>query len=1043
MGGSGALSYQWNGPNSYQSINEDITGLKAGNYTVVIKDANNCSLTSSPILVSQPNPITVPTATLTVTDVICFGGTNGSINISPTGGTAPYTFAWSGPSGPSSVEDPVNLLAGLYTVSITDSKNCPTYVSQSIQVAGPQSALAVSSSNVQNVKCFGDLNGSANANATGGWGGYTYTWKDQNNVTVSGTASLSGVGAGNYNVTVTDNKGCSASLAQSVTIQGPASPMVSNPQTDPADCAGTATGSINLNVAGGYGGYTTTWSPTVTDPANVPAGTYNVTITDAGGCSHTESITVGGAAPITSGSPIVSDVSCASAGNGCITLVLNGGTPNYTVLWSNNQSGQSICGLSGGTYTPTITDAAGCSLVLSPIAVFEPSALSDNPVVTEQNGATPNGAIDLNFNNGGVSPWTFNWTGPNGYTSFGTSDVITGLFAGDYHVTVTDNSGCQLIQTINVPNLNPLSNPLISGVTPSCGNDGCITVAIPAGATAPFVISWNGGSEQFNTYEPSVCGLAAGPYNLTITDAVNNVGTVSANIVGLQPAFAASLVTQPNAALMNGSITLLQAIPGVTMTFVWGNGSTASSLINLDSGLYQVTITNPNSGCTTVQEFHLERQYQPLQIAAPTTTNPTCFYSANGSISISVTGGAEPYTYLWTGTNGYTSSNEDINTLPAGTYNLLVTDAIGITATQGPFTLSAQSALSITNVNELSLYPGGYQVSGPDDCDGQASVAFSGGIGNTSVSWSNGASGISTVTLCGGEYSVTVTDGLGCTSVWTDELSAPAPITSAGQPLTNYNTYNVKCHGSCDGAGRVSVSGGGVGPYIFQWPASVPFNLITTGADFSQASGLCGGDYNVTITDANGNSKVQTISLTEPSELTVAFTQLLPTPGLCDGQIIVDANGGNGTGISVEWTGNQGHEGATTIADGLCAGEVVYFQIVDEFGCETNAQDTVEYPLTSCFSISKVLTPNDDGDNDFLKILCIEDSPESDIQVYNRWGQLVFKVKGYVNNDPARAWYGTSNGEPLPEGEYFYILNYVDPLNGQAVQKKGYVNLLR
>ncbi|HNM25945.1 MAG TPA: gliding motility-associated C-terminal domain-containing protein, partial [Saprospiraceae bacterium] len=81
--------------------------------------------------------------------------------------------------------------------------------------------------------------------------------------------------------------------------------------------------------------------------------------------------------------------------------------------------------------------------------------------------------------------------------------------------------------------------------------------------------------------------------------------------------------------------------------------------------------------------------------------------------------------------------------------------------------------------------------------------------------------------------------------------------------------------------------------------------------------------------------------------------------------------------------------------------------------------------------------------NDYLKILCIEDSPSSEIEIYNRWGQLVFTVKGYVNGDPARAWYGTANNEPLAEGVYFYVLNYVDPVSGNTEQKKGYVNLLR
>lgn len=1042
QGGTGTLSYAWTGP-SYTSSSEDITGLKAGNYTVVVTDANGCSLTSSPILVSQPNAITLPTNNLVVTDVTCFNGTNGSINISPMGGTMPYTFAWGGPNGPAgNNEDLVNVGPGLYTVSITDAHNCPTFVSQSISVQNPPAgALNVSASNVQNVKCFGELSGSATANAGGGWGSYTYLWKDQNGNTVSLAPTASALGPGAYNVTVTDLKGCTVNLAVPVFIQGPGAPMTSTPETTPAAC-GVQNGTINLNVAGGYGNYNYNWSPTVPDTNNVPAGTYTVTITDAGGCSHTESVTVGGSPGIASGTPIISHVSCASAGDGCITLALSGGTPNYTVLWSNGQSGQSICGLSGGTYTPTITDAANCTLVLAPITVNEAPPLSINPTIVSQNGAV-GGSIDLNFT-GGVGPYLFQWEGPGNYQNTTNVDVISDLDAGDYDLTITDNAGCQLVQTITVGSANPLDQTTVLDVIASCGNNGCIILSIPAIAQQPFIVSWNGGNQQaFDSHEPSICGLSPGFYTITVTDASNNTYTVPTQNVGsLQPALASSVSNPPVEAFANGSIMMTSAIPGVTMIYNWSDGPDGPLRINLDSGCYVVTITNPISQCTAVQTFCLERQYQAISITSPTINNTTCAYSANGSINITADGGAEPLSFLWSGPNGFTATTEDISGLGAGIYFVTVTDIRDTVKVAGPYQIVAQSNLAVTNVNELSIYPGGYQVSGPNECDGEASVAISGGIGVLNVQWSNGASGISTTTLCGGPYSVMVTDGLGCTASWSDELSAPAPILATGLALSNYNGYNVKCNGSCDGAARVSVNSGGVGPFIFQWPVSVPFNLINSGAEYSQASGLCGGDYHITITDANGNTIVQTVSLTEPDAITVSFINQAASEGFCDGQIIVEPNGAIGA-VEYEWTGNRGHEGTGSIASGLCAGEVVLFQMIDENGCEASAQDTVEYPISSCFSISQVITPNNDGDNDFLKILCIELSPDNAIEIYNRWGQLVFTVKGYVNNDQTRAWYGTSNGEPLAEGVYFYVLTYTDPVSGDPVQKKGYVNLLR
>ncbi|MEO6759716.1 MAG: cohesin domain-containing protein, partial [Saprospiraceae bacterium] len=813
--GTAPYSYLWMGPAGFTSTNQNISNLLAGAYKVTITDANGCTLPTSPLMVTAPAPITIPTNTgLTMVNVKCKNGADGSIVLpSATGGTSPFSYAWTGPAGfTAPTQNISNLKAGAYTVVVTDSKGC-TFTNPALTITEP-ALLSFPTPTASAVKCFNGNDGSIQINITGGSTPYSSVWKNAANGTVVDPTALA---AGTYAVTVTDANLCTATSSQ-VLVNGPTAALVVTETHVDAACANSPTGSISLNISGGWNNGTNAgvvWNPSlpsIPNPTNILPNTYTGTVTDAGGCVVTIPVLVGSAAAISINDMAVTNVKCHGEANGGIVINPTGGGAGgvYQINWSNGLSGSPISNLAGGDYTPTVTNqATGCTAVFQAITVYEPNAIAPNETVTMQTGATDNGKIKLAVM-GGTPTYTFNWTGPNGFSSTAI-DSITGLAAGTYMLTITDANFCVFTKTINVSADNPIF--LTATAQNACNGDGAINVTIAAGATAtPFIITWNGGTPiATSDHTVSITGLAPGVYNITVTDAAGHSNVLQPQtITQLAQANVGASKVDPVGASGNGSIILSPLPANAPLQYLWSTGSTASALIQLDSGTYTVTVTNFNSGCTAVFSYHLVRQYAVVT-ANFSLTNLNCASSLNGAIASTIAGGNNAsYQYNWSGPNGFTATTKDISGLAPGTYNLTVTDA-----TPTPYTFSqtitAISNLHVDNVTETSLYTGGYQVSGDSICDGKATVSFSGASGAASILWSNGVTTASNTTLCGGDYQVTVTDQSGCSSVWSDNLTAPAAVDGISAIVAP-----VSCHGECDGIAQISATGG-VAPYTVRW----------------------------------------------------------------------------------------------------------------------------------------------------------------------------------------------------------------------------------
>lgn len=356
--GTASYTYGWNVAGNSQTI----TSLPAGSYQVTITDANGCSGTASGN-VTTPNG---PQATYVATGPSCNGGSNGSVNVTTTGGNGNLTYTWN-PSF--STEDISGLSAGTYSLTINDANNCVFTLTAT--VTEPDAITAALEP--QNVTCNGAADGEVTAIPSGGTGAYTYAWAGG-----ATGATVTGVDAGTINVTVTDANQCSASFTGTVTE--PAALVTTATQTD-VSCNGGADGAINLTVTGGTPNYTFTWtSGTGEDPTGLSAGANTVTVTDDNGCTTTQTFTITQPAALVV-TLTVTDATTSTATDGSISTAVTGGTSAYSYAWSNSTSSADVNNLGVGNYCVTVTDNNGCTVSVCD-AVSAPSAIGN---ITDSN----------------------------------------------------------------------------------------------------------------------------------------------------------------------------------------------------------------------------------------------------------------------------------------------------------------------------------------------------------------------------------------------------------------------------------------------------------------------------------------------------------------------------------------------------------------------------------------------------------------------------------------------------------------------------------
>ena len=868
-GGTGAYTYSWTGG----ATTQDRSGLAAGTYTVTVTDANACTKTVA-TTITQPSALTL---TETNVDVICKGSSTGSIDLTVSGGTSPYTYSW---TGGATTQDRSGLAAGTYTVTVTDANACTKTLSATI--TEPSLALSLTETHVD-ATC-GNANGSVDLTVTGGTGAYTYSWTGG-----ATTQDRSGLAAGTYTVTVTDANACTKTISATLTSSG--GPSLTETHKDVL-CKGGSTGSIDISVSGGTSPFTYSWNggQTTQDRSNLAVGTYTVTVTDANSCTATKSVNITEPTALSLTETHV-DATCGNS-NGSIDLSVTGGTGAYTYAWAGGATTQDRSNLGAGTYTVTVTDVNACTKTLSVTLTNTggPSLTETNVDVLCKGGST--GSIDLTVS-GGTAPFTYSWNGGQ------TTQDRSGLAAGTYTVTVTDANSCTATKSVAITEPAAALSLTETHVDATCGNsNGSIDLSV-TGGTGAYTYSWTGGA---TTQDRS--GLGAGTYTVTVTDANACTKTLSVSITNIGgPTLSETHKDVLCNGASTGSIDLTVTGGTAPYTYSWTGGATTQDRSNLAAGTYTVTVTDANVCTKTISAAITQPSTLTL---TETHVDVLCNGNSTGSIDLTVTGGTGAYTYSWTGG----ATTQDRSNLAAGTYTVTVTDANACTKTISA-AITQPSALTLTETNVDVLCNG--------NSTGSIDLTVTGGTGAYTYSWTGGATTQDRSNLAAGTYTVTVTDANACTKTISAAITQPSALT-----LTETHV-NATC-GIANGSIDLTVTGG-TGTYTYSW---------TGGATTQDISGRAAGTYTVTVTDANACTKTLSVVLSNTNGPTLSTTQVnVLCFGASTGSIDLTVSGGTSP-FTYAWTG-----GATTQdRSGLAAGTYTV-TVTDANGCTATKATTI------------------------------------------------------------------------------------------------------
>ncbi len=829
-GGVPPYYYEWNNG----ATSKDISGLTAGTYSQTVTDANNASVTGS-YVVTEPAALEASSA---ITMLRCAGLPEGSIDLTVTGGTTPYVYAWTGPGVVPSAEDQSGLAAGTYGVTITDAHTCETTATAVISEPAALSALV---SSLTNVQCYGGATGIATVSASGGTPAYTYLWNNGQT-----TAMASGLMAGSYMVMVTDANACAAAAMAVVTQPDAITVDAGADQQLCQQYVTILTG--NWPPPGGVGNWTLihkpAGSPAITIfPANSPmvsvAGLqpyetdqyiFRYTIT-MGTCSNYDEMQV-------FNKHLPSTPYAGPDQNLCFAVpplnifYMAASTPVYgTGMWT--QSGvlpaaiianpllrnTMITYTTVGTYKFLWTVGNGPCVPNDPdtamIIVYTPPDVSAGPDVDMCIGS----AITIAGSSATGDCMTLLWS-TSGLGTFSDPTTLHPVYtptAGDFAagsvvLTLKGLVGCcspcgpaevqdamaLIFHQHPVPAASVVCNVSCRGFSNGKTN---VTVT---GGTPPYTYLWNDNLGQ-NT--ATATGLTAGTYVVTVTDSFGCNGTSGVTITEPAEGLSATAL-QTHTVFCNGgndgTATVTASGGTAGYTYLWNTTpvQTAAVATGLAMGTYTVTVTDAHLCTTTAIAVVTE---PPLLLPSAIQTHwVSCKGDNDGILTATATGGTQGYNYMWNTLPPQTSSVA--TGLIAGTYSVTVTDAHSCKAT---------AIATVTEPDLLTISA----VSSGDNCysysTGLIDLSVIGGTSSYTYVWNNGATSQDISALIAGSYLVTVTDSHMCIAGDAYIITEP-PVWSIG--ITGSQT--VCCEMSTPNTTSVysaTVGGSYLGPVTYQW----------------------------------------------------------------------------------------------------------------------------------------------------------------------------------------------------------------------------------
>ncbi|MBU2907076.1 T9SS type A sorting domain-containing protein [Arenibacter algicola] len=943
---SGGLSYEYKLDffDTWKPLNNGIIPITSGGfYDVYLRNQNNCE--ADPImgvLVTEPDELNV---TSTSENVTTNGGNQGSITLTIVGGTPfsepadPYTITWTRDGQPftpptgSISTNLVNLEAGEYIAQITDVNGCSPHSNLPIVIDQP-GPLGITSLTATSVLCKGEATGGITAAVTG-VAPFNYIWERQDGQPIisPNTPTIANLTKGIYILRLTDASG-DPEVTDTVTVTEPLETLDAIVVPTAASCYGGNDGSIQINALGG----TAPYEYAIDDGFGFQVGdtfndlgprTYVVTVRDNNLCEFTTTVEIIEPLQI-SVTESISIVTSTGGSDGSITLEVSGGTEPYAYSWTGPginipRTTKDIDVLVTGNYTVEITSPGnqggidGCYFAQT-FFVPEPGPLSINNITTTDVNCFGEATGSITTMVTGEGTIVYEWTFADGspiLVSNGTDGPdITGISAGSYMLTVTDDNTTTSSSpiAINQPTA-PLNITNIFTTDVSCfgGTDGSVQIEA-FGGTGAYTYSLDGINYQNSAF---FNGLAQASITAYVRDS-NNCDFISPDPVIINEPQELSFVIdlqQPLSAanVSDGAISITASGGTGNLSYSWtgpdGFTSTNEDIIDLAPGDYILTITDDNYalnndlGCLLVSSPITIAEPGTLLVDLVQTVMLECNGDDFGEIMATVQGGVPPYTYEWFEvTNSNSILGEDteiIGNLSAGQYFVRVTDANTISAEAVPISITQPEVLEITVVELTGVLCNG-------EATGAIEVSVSGGTSPYSFFWSNGSKTQNLIDLEPGEYTLEVFDDNGCFEETSFAINpAPDPVR-----IVDATTSNVSQYMANDGNISLQIEGGAA-PYAINW-IRLSDNMEI--GNTQEITNLTADSYQVSISDNNGCSLTTIYDISQPDIVEEIITQ----PSCSsenDGSIEVIVNQGNGT-FTYSWDTGASTNSITNLAPG-------------------------------------------------------------------------------------------------------------------------------
>ncbi|KGK29306.1 T9SS type A sorting domain-containing protein [Cellulophaga sp. E6(2014)] len=800
----------------------------------------------------------------------------------------------------------------------------------------------------------------------------TNTFVPVQNVTSSlTTVDFLAIDVGTYSITVTDADGCPQTSENSVVTKETIPLITNNPITE-ITCFNSANGSVSVNISGFNTNYKYQWISngiasaisTDSDPTQSlsnlnTGGTYTLRVasgrlSDAAFSMATNynevSFTLANPSQVTINNALPNNTNCNGSTDGSIVLNISGGTAyeyalgNTPIDWLPLSS-NTINNLSAGSYIVTIRNENGCeSQPSSSIFIDEPSLLEVSEVPNSRQDATTNGgndgAIFITIT-GGVAPYTFDWTGPNGYAS--TAQNPDTLSTGDYYLTLTDANLCtQNLGPIFISEPGPLAITSLDPTHVLCkGEDSGSITALVTGLPA-FNYEWTKvGDPSFSApNQATINGLSIGIYNLVLSDATGDP-SVTQSVTITEPAeILSATVTTKAVSCFNGAdgeITIITTGGTAPYQYNFNTGlglQNSSTLGNLAAGNFSNIIVQDSNGCIFILPEIFIGQATEINITTDQVLNISEAGETDGAIYTTTTGGNLPYTYTWAGPDGYSAASKDITGLNLGLYTITVTDANNC---------SADKLFNITEPGELIV---DVQQTIFLNCNaettGEITANVQGGVLNYTYEWYQMING-NDITLSetspilgnlpAGSYYLIVTDANAIS-----RTSSTIIITEPEELVATLNNkVDVLCSGEATGSIDVAIIGG-TAPYTYYWN-----NTLST----QNLDALPAGDYYFDVIDANGCSDQLEITIEAPlNPLSISTESVVDASEYqsTDGSISIELTGG-APAYAIVWTkvSDNTFISAENSINNLTAGDYQVL-VTDTNGCSLTEVFTVKQP---------------------------------------------------------------------------------------------------